>query len=42
VRGAAADAAVAAAEQILSRTVKDNLAENLLAEGIAALRSKLN
>jgi F-type H+-transporting ATPase subunit b len=42
VRAAAADAAVAAAEQILSRTVKDNLAENLLAEGIAALRSKLN
>jgi F-type H+-transporting ATPase subunit b len=42
VRAAAADAAVAAAEQILSRTVKDNLAENLLAESIAALKSKLN
>ena len=38
VRAAAADAAVAAAERILSRTVKDNLAENLLAEGVAALR----
>jgi F-type H+-transporting ATPase subunit b len=38
VRAAAADAAVAAAERILSRTVKDNLAESLLAEGVAALR----
>ena len=38
VRAAAADAAVAAAERILSRTVKDSLAETLLAEGVAALR----
>src|SRR5437879_894956 len=42
VRAAAADAAVAAAEKILSRTVKDTVAENLLAEGVAAIRTKLN
>jgi len=42
VRAAAADAGVAAAEQILSRTVKDNVADNLLDEGVAAVRSKLN
>jgi F-type H+-transporting ATPase subunit b len=42
VRAAAADAGVAAAEQILSRTVKDNVAEKLLDEGVAAIKSKLN
>jgi F-type H+-transporting ATPase subunit b len=42
VRAAAADAAVAAAESILSRTVKDKVADNLLAEGIADLKAKLS
>jgi F-type H+-transporting ATPase subunit b len=42
VRSAAADAAVAAAETILARTVKDEVADNLLAEGIADLEAKLN
>jgi len=42
VRSAAADAAVAAAETILTRTVKDKVADDLIARGIAALKGKLN
>jgi F-type H+-transporting ATPase subunit b len=42
VRAAAADAAVAAAEKILSRTVKDSVADNLVSEGVAAVKTKLN
>ncbi len=42
VRSAAADAAIAAAEAILARTVKDKVADSLLAEGIADLEAKLN
>jgi F-type H+-transporting ATPase subunit b len=42
VRSAAADAAVAAAASILARTVKDQVADHLLAEGIADLKAKLN
>ena len=42
VRSAAAEASVAAAESILARTVKDKVADNLLAEGIADLKAKLN
>jgi F-type H+-transporting ATPase subunit b len=42
VRSAAAEAAIAAAASILARTVKDKVADNLLAEGIAQLEDKLN
>ncbi len=42
VRSAAADAAVAAASSILAATVKDGIADNLLAEGIADLKAKLS
>jgi F-type H+-transporting ATPase subunit b len=42
VRSAAADAAVAAAGTILGGKVKDKLADDLLSEGIAALRDKFN
>jgi len=42
VRSAAADVAVAAAEAILSRSVKDKLADDLLAKGIADFKDKLN
>jgi F-type H+-transporting ATPase subunit b len=42
VRSAAADVAVAAAETILSRSVKDKLADDLLAKGIADFKDKLN
>jgi F-type H+-transporting ATPase subunit b len=42
VRAAAADAAVAAAETILTRTVKDKVADGLITSGIADLESKLN
>src|SRR5215475_9658557 len=42
VRAAAADAAVAAAGQILASTVKGDTAENLVSKGIADVRSKLN
>jgi F-type H+-transporting ATPase subunit b len=42
VRSAAADAAVAAASSILAATVKDGIAENLLAKGIADLKTKLS
>ena len=42
VRSAAAEAAVAAAESILTRSVKDKVADQLLADGIADLKSGLN
>jgi F-type H+-transporting ATPase subunit b len=42
VRGAAAEAAVAAAEKILAQTVKGELADGLVAKGIADVKSKLN
>jgi F-type H+-transporting ATPase subunit b len=42
VRAAAADAAVTAASTILSQSVKGNVADDLLAKGIAEVRAKLN
>jgi F-type H+-transporting ATPase subunit b len=42
VRAAAADAAVTAASTILSQTVKGQVADDLLAKGIAEVRQKLN
>jgi F-type H+-transporting ATPase subunit b len=42
VRSAAADAAVSAAESILARTVKDNVADSLITQGIADVKAKLN
>jgi F-type H+-transporting ATPase subunit b len=42
VRSAAADAAVAAAEKILTNTAKGKVAEDLLAQGIADVRNKFN
>ncbi len=42
VRAAAADAAVAAAAQIMSQTVKGEAADSLLTKGIADVRAKLN
>jgi F-type H+-transporting ATPase subunit b len=42
VRSAATDAAVAAAEKILSTTAKGKVAEDLLTRGIADVRSKFN
>ena len=42
VRAAAADAAVAAAEKILTQTVKGSVADDLINKGIADLKSKLN
>jgi F-type H+-transporting ATPase subunit b len=42
VRAAAADAAVTAASTILSQSVKGDIAEDLLAKGIAEVRKKLN
>jgi len=42
VRSAAAEVAVAAAKTILTRTVKDKAADNLLAKGIEDLKGKLN
>jgi len=42
VRSAAAEAAVAAAETILGRTVKDKVADDLITKGIADLKGKLN
>ena len=42
VRAAAADAAVAAAEKILTRTVKGEVAEGLINKGVQDLKSKLN
>ena len=42
VRAAAADAAVAAASSILSKTVKGEIADDLLTKGINEVRQKLN
>lgn len=42
VRSAAAEAAAAAAETILSHTVKDKVADELIAKGIADFKDKLN
>jgi F-type H+-transporting ATPase subunit b len=42
VRAAAAEAAVAAAEAILTRTVKGKLADDLVAKGITDVERKLN
>jgi F-type H+-transporting ATPase subunit b len=42
VRSAAADAAVAAAEKILSTAAKGKVAEDLLARGIADIKQKFN
>jgi len=42
VRSAAAEAAVAAAEMILTRTVRDKVADGLIAKGIADLKEKLD
>jgi len=42
VRSAAADAAVAAAEKILSETAKGKVGEDLIAQGIRDLKAKLN
>ena len=42
VRAAAADAAVAAASTILTQSVKGQIADELLAKGIAEVRAKLN
>jgi F-type H+-transporting ATPase subunit b len=42
VRAAAADAAIAAASSVLSRTVKGKVADELLAKGITEVQQKLN
>ncbi|HVI62463.1 MAG TPA: ATP F0F1 synthase subunit B [Bradyrhizobium sp.] len=42
VRSAAAEVAVAAAKTILTRTVKDKVADNLLTKGIEDFKGKLN
>jgi F-type H+-transporting ATPase subunit b len=42
VRAAAADAAVAAAAAILTETVKGEFAEQLIAKGVADVKTKLN
>lgn len=42
VRAAAAEAAVAAAGRIMSQTVKGSIADDLLTQGIADVRQKLN
>jgi len=42
VRSSAADAAVAAAEKILSTTAKGKIADDLVARGIADLRKRFN
>jgi F-type H+-transporting ATPase subunit b len=42
VRAAAADAAVSAAEKILTGSVKGKLADDLIARGIGDVKSKLN
>jgi F-type H+-transporting ATPase subunit b len=42
VRAAAADAAVAAAEKILSETAKGKVGDDLITRGIADLKTKLN
>jgi F-type H+-transporting ATPase subunit b len=42
VRSAAAEAAVSAASRIMSDTVRGSVADNLLAQGIAEVKQKLN
>jgi F-type H+-transporting ATPase subunit b len=42
VRAAAAEAAVAAAEKILTQSVKGNVADDLLSRGIGDVKTKLN
>jgi len=42
VRAAAAEAAVAAASNVLSQSVKGSVADDLLAKGIAEVKAKLN
>jgi F-type H+-transporting ATPase subunit b len=42
VRAAAAEAAVAAAERVLTRTVRGKLADELLAKGVDDVKKKLN
>jgi F-type H+-transporting ATPase subunit b len=42
VRSAAADAAVAAAERILTETTKGKVGEDLIAQGIRDIKAKLN
>ena len=42
VRAAAAEAAVAAAGRIMAQTVKGSVADNLVTQGIADVRQKLN
>src|SRR5947208_6498489 len=42
VRAAAAEAAVAAASTVLSQSVKGSVADDLLAKGIAEVKTKLN
>jgi F-type H+-transporting ATPase subunit b len=42
VRGAAAEAAVAAAEKILAQETKGELAAELIAKGIEVVRKQLN
>ena len=42
VRAAAADAAVTAAEKILSQSVKGKVADDLIARGISDVKAKLN
>ena len=42
VRAAAADAAVAAAGEVLSQTAKGQIAEDLITRGIADVKAKLN
>jgi F-type H+-transporting ATPase subunit b len=42
VRAAAADAAVAAAEQILTQAARGKVADDLIARGIADVKTKLN
>jgi F-type H+-transporting ATPase subunit b len=42
VRSVATEAAVAAAETLLTRTAKGKIADDLISKGIAELRGKLN
>ena len=42
VRAAAAEAAVAAAEKILTESVKGKVADDLIARGIGDVKAKLN
>jgi F-type H+-transporting ATPase subunit b len=42
VRAAAAEAAVSAAEKVLTQVVKGDVADNLIVKGIDELKTKLN